>query len=114
MYVSATKSSATLLVPDKDADGLTGALIVYRTLLALGHPRDAIRVHFVSKGSNPHQQQECERLAAYGSMYAVVVDQGSRPGPALVPGAKTLLIDHHLSDEFPEETLVSIFELFLS
>lgn len=31
----------------------------------------------------------------------IVLDQGSRPGPALVPGIETLLIDHHLSDSFP-------------
>lgn len=41
--------------------------------------------------------------------YVIVVDQGSRPGPPIVdsPTAKCLLIDHHLSDEFPEGAVVS-------
>lgn len=103
---SATNSHNTLLVPDKDADGLGGTLIVYRTLLALGHPAGRLAVHFVSKGSNPHRDDEREKFALYKADYAIVVDQGSRPGPALVPGAKTLLIDHHMSDEFPDDTLV--------
>ncbi|EKM51352.1 uncharacterized protein PHACADRAFT_213194 [Phanerochaete carnosa HHB-10118-sp] len=102
----ASKSSCTLLVPDKDADGLSGGLIIYRTLVALGHSEEALRVHFVTQGSNPHREQERQRLEAHGADYAIVVDQGSRPGSALVPGAKTLLVDHHLSDEFPDDTLV--------
>lgn len=106
-------SSSTLLVPDKDADGLTGGLIVYRTLVSLGHKPENIRVHFVSKGANPHQEQEREKLATYGAQYAVIVDQGSRSGPALVPKAKNLLLDHHYSDEFPEDTLVSSSRVFL-
>lgn len=107
-HTSASKSSITLLVPDKDADGLSGTLIVFRTLIALGHSEEALKVHFISKGSNPHQEQERQRLTGHGAEYAVVVDQGSRPGPPLVPGTKTLLVDHHLSDEFPEDTLVRL------
>ena len=65
-----------------------------------------IQVHFVAKGSNPHREDERARLAAYGVQYAIIVDQGSRPGPVLVPGAKNLLVDHHFSDEFPDDTVV--------
>jgi single-stranded DNA-specific DHH superfamily exonuclease len=104
---SASRSTSTLLVPDKDADGLTGTLIIYRTLVALGHSPGRLAVHFVRKGSNPHREEERQKLASYGAQYAVVVDQGSRPGPSLVPGTKTLLVDHHLSDDFPDDTLVS-------
>lgn len=38
--------------------------------------------------------------------FIIVVDQGSRPGPPLVPDAEVLIIDHHLSDEFPEGATV--------
>lgn len=107
-------SSSTLLVPDNDADGLTGGLIVYRTLVFLGHKPENIRVHFVSKGANPHQELERERLATYGAQYAVIVSQGSRAGPILVPSAKNLLLDHHYSDEFPKDTLVSCSRIFLA
>lgn len=107
-------SSSTLLVPDKDADGLTGGLIVYRTLVSLGHKPENIGVHFVSKGANPHQEPERGRLATYGAQYAVIVDQGSRSGPILVPKAKNLLLDHHYSEEFPEDTLVSCSRIFLA
>lgn len=42
--------------------------------------------------------------------YIVVVDQGSRPAPPIVdsPDVKSLVIDHHLSDEFPQDALVSM------
>ena len=41
--------------------------------------------------------------------YVIVVDQGSRPGPPIVdsPEVKSMIIDHHLSDEFPRNALVS-------
>lgn len=40
--------------------------------------------------------------------YVIVVDQGSRAGPEVIgsPGVKSLIIDHHLSDEFPKHALV--------
>lgn len=41
--------------------------------------------------------------------YIIVLDQGSQPAPPVVenPDVKSLIIDHHLSDEFPEKALVS-------
>ena len=40
--------------------------------------------------------------------YIVVVDHGSRKGPPVVDSAETraLIIDHHLSDEFPQDAMV--------
>jgi nanoRNase/pAp phosphatase (c-di-AMP/oligoRNAs hydrolase) len=40
--------------------------------------------------------------------FIIVLDQGSRPGPPVVddPDVKSLVIDHHLSDEFPEGAIV--------
>ena len=42
-------------------------------------------------------------------IFVIVLDQGSRSGPPVIdgPGVKTLLIDHHLSDEFPKDAQVS-------
>lgn len=59
-----------------------------------------------------YEAEERQRMKAYNAKYAIVVDQGSRPGPSLIPrqdggeDVKTLLLDHHESDEFPENTLV--------
>ncbi|TFK46470.1 DHH phosphoesterase [Heliocybe sulcata] len=108
----AAAQQTTLLVPDKDADGLSGGCIIWRTLLLLGLEKKHLRVHFVAKGSNVHDPEEKLRMKAYNAKYAIIVDQGSQEGPPLVPGndtdeaVKTLLIDHHESDEFLEDALV--------
>jgi nanoRNase/pAp phosphatase (c-di-AMP/oligoRNAs hydrolase) len=41
--------------------------------------------------------------------FVIVLDQGSRSGPPVIddPDVKSLLIDHHLSDEFPRDAQVS-------
>ncbi|KAF7796047.1 hypothetical protein EIP86_007217 [Pleurotus ostreatoroseus] len=100
----ATSRCKTLLVPDKDADGLCGTMIIYRTLLALGLPKDLIQIHFISKGSNVHRADEREKMEAYDPSFVVVVDQGSRKSGPVVRGDKvqTLIVDHHWSLEFPE------------
>ncbi|EMD34652.1 hypothetical protein CERSUDRAFT_97244 [Gelatoporia subvermispora B] len=97
----------TLLVPDKDADGLCGGMIVYRTLIQMGLPPSLISVHFVRKGSNVHETEEGKAMQEYGAKYAVVIDQGSRGGPRLIGNdTKTLVVDHHWSEEFPEGAVV--------
>ena len=47
-------------------------------------------------------------MASKTPQYVVVLDQGSREGPAIIdnPEAKTLILDHHLSDVFPDRALV--------
>ncbi|KZT24815.1 DHH phosphoesterase [Neolentinus lepideus HHB14362 ss-1] len=108
----AVAQQTTLIVPDKDADGLTAGCIIRRTLLLLGLDEKHLHVHFVAKGSNVHEIEARKRMMAHNASYAIVVDQGSRPGPPLFPAienrevVKTLLIDHHESDEFPKDTLV--------
>lgn len=102
-----------LLCPDKDADGLSSALVLSRTLRALAHPASLTAVYHLPRGLNIHSP-EAERgmLAAFpdqgGPTRCIVLDQGSRPGPPLVPPSqcKTLIIDHHLSDSFPSEAQV--------
>ncbi|KAI0694467.1 hypothetical protein C8T65DRAFT_666705 [Cerioporus squamosus] len=104
----AVSSAPTLLLPDKDTDGLCSGLITYLTLTHLGLSPSLISVHFPAKGSNIHAAPERERIARYGARYVVATDQGSRGGPSLVddPAARTLIVDHHWSTEFPEGAVV--------
>ena len=52
-------------------------------------------------------------MESFGAAYVIAVDQGSRGGGPLVRSTgerdvKTLVVDHHWSEEFPEGALVSI------
>ncbi|KAG8959395.1 hypothetical protein FRC03_008044 [Tulasnella sp. 419] len=100
----AAAKATTLIVPDKDADGLCGGSIIYRTLVLLGHNPADIQVHIVSKGSNVHDEEERKTMTATGAEFVIIVDQGSRPGPVLwePQSAAVLIIDHHWSEEFPD------------
>lgn len=101
-------SDRILLVPDKDADGLCSGVIMYRTLVhALGVSPDRIDIHLMTKGSNPSADAQREAMTAYNPKWIIVLDQGSRNSPALVPGAehgwksdredaiRTMVVDHH-------------------
>ncbi|KAH8791625.1 DHH family protein-like protein [Hyaloscypha finlandica] len=98
----------TLIVPDKDADGLSSGVIVHRTLVKLGLDSKLLDVHLVQKGSNIHEEDERKVMLEKKPTFVIVLDQGSRSGPPVIdgPGVKTLLIDHHLSDEFPKDAQV--------
>ena len=47
-------------------------------------------------------------MKAKSPKYIIVVDQGSRAGPPVIDSDDTraLIVDHHLSDEFPENAMV--------
>ena len=107
-YNSARSQQKTLIVPDKDADGLDAGVILYRTLVALGLDESLLDVHLLAKGNNIHDELERELMKAKRPKYVIVADQGSRSGPPVVdlPDTKCLIIDHHLSDDFPESTMV--------
>jgi hypothetical protein len=115
---------SVLIVPDKDADGLSGephcnfdqielihinlaaGTLLYQTLIHLGHGPALISVHLLTKGTSVHSDEERDRMMAVGAERIVVLDQGSRPGRALVSTGgtekgdrTTLIIDHHMSDE---------------
>ena len=113
------RTLAVLLVPDKDADGLSSACLLAHTFHTLGHdpsllqvyhlPRSATNIHSDQARSdilstqfpaNQHNDDDDDDEGGPPTR-CIVLDQGSRPGPALVPGIETLLIDHHLSDSFP-------------
>lgn len=105
---SAASQGKTLIVPDKDADGLDSGVILYKTLVALGLSPHLIDVHLISKNSNVHDEDERTAMQAKSPKYIIVVDQGSRSAPPVVDSAdtKALIIDHHLSDEFPKNATV--------
>ena len=83
-------------------------MIVHRTLASLGLSRSLIDVHLVGKGSNIHDEVEREAMLAKRAKYIIVVDHGSRKAPPVVDSkdTKALIIDHHLSDEFPQNAMV--------
>ena len=68
-----------------------------------------IDVHLVQKGSNIHEPDERQSMSAKKPAYVIVLDQGSRGGPPVIDDqdSKCLVIDHHLSDDFPRNSLVS-------
>ena len=99
---------------------MSSGMILHRTLTTLGLDPDLIKVHLLVKGTNVASTVEQERLEKTitenqadfppnaREARIIVVDQGSRPGPPLVResavGAhiRTLIIDHHMSDKWPE------------
>ena len=95
-------------MPDKDADGLDAGVILRKTLVALGLSSDLIDVHLIGKNSTVHDEIERAAMQARSPSYIIVVDQGSRAAPPVVdsPETKSLIIDHHLSDEFPKDAEV--------
>jgi hypothetical protein len=92
----AKSSKPTLLVPDRDCDGLSSGNILRQTLIALGKPKDKIGVHFVERGSNVHTDSErkiLEEDELNGEAYdtVIVLDQGSGSGHEIARGKPTLV-----------------------
>ncbi|KAL8705346.1 MAG: hypothetical protein Q9201_001545 [Fulgogasparrea decipioides] len=104
----AASQQKVLIAPDKDADGLDAGVIIHRALTMLGASPSSLDVHLIKKGNTVHDREEREAMKAKNPKYIILVDQGSRPAPPVVdnPEVKTLIIDHHLSDEFPKEAMV--------
>ncbi|KAI9096569.1 hypothetical protein DFS34DRAFT_650662 [Phlyctochytrium arcticum] len=90
-----------LLLPDKDADGLSAGVCMHHTLTALGVPTEHIKIIFVAKGSNVFRSEERERFAEAKPDSLILLDQGSRASDAFIEGVPTLIIDHHASSVFP-------------
>lgn len=101
---------------------VSSCMVLHRTLTTLGMPEDLIKVHFLLKATSIFKPVEQERLETLirdslnskpgdseHEARIIVVDQGSRPNPPLVrrseagANVRTLIIDHHQSNEFPEE-----------
>ncbi|CED83041.1 hypothetical protein [Phaffia rhodozyma] len=105
-------SHRVVLIPDKDADGLSSTLILYRTLLMMASRSESTsssfptpEIFFLPKGANVHSLPPS---LAQSYSRVIALDQGSRAGPPLLPGptTKCLIIDHHYSDMFPDEAAI--------
>ena len=70
-----------------------------------------IDAYFLPKGDNIHTPEASEALSAYNAAALIVLDQGSRAGPAILPGVPTLILDHHQSTVFPDEAQASMLTL---
>jgi hypothetical protein len=104
---AAKSNERILLIPDKDADGLSAGMIVKRTLIHLGAAPDLIVQHHIPAGRNPTSNDQRDSLESYQAKWVIVLDQGSPPAPALVSGAelgwesddaravRTMVLDHH-------------------
>lgn len=98
----------TLIVPDKDADGLTSGSILQRTLVLLGLDPSLISVHLLSRGGNIHGDTERAAMAAHEPSFIFVLDQGSRNSPPVIDlPHEALVVDHHfaLEDDFPKGSI---------
>lgn len=95
----------TLIVPDKDADGLSSGAILYRTLTTLGLSEDLISVHLLSKGNHTYSDDEKAKMTERKPEYVFILDQGSRKAPPIIETPHTaLVIDHHYAtnEDHPE------------
>ena len=83
-------------------------MIIRKTLIALGLSPDLVGVHLINKNVTVHDEAERAAMLAKDPKYIIIVDQGSRAAPPVVDSlnVKSLIIDHHLSDEFPENATV--------
>ncbi|TDZ54029.1 hypothetical protein CTRI78_v006575 [Colletotrichum trifolii] len=98
----------TLIVPDKDADGLTSGAILHRTLELLGLDPSRIQVYLPPKGGNIHEEASRQAMSALNPTYIFVLDQGSRSAPPLIDGPhRGIVIDHHhaLEHDHPRDSL---------
>lgn len=92
----ADAKKATLIVPDKDADGLTSGAILRATLRLLGLPEELIHIHVLSRGTTVHDTVERDAMAMYEPEFVFILDHGSRESPAAVDKPhRCLVIDHH-------------------
>ncbi|KJZ71013.1 hypothetical protein HIM_09592 [Hirsutella minnesotensis 3608] len=95
----------TLIVPDKDADGLSSGAILQKTLVLLGLEPSLIHSHLLQKGHSIHDETEREAMTVHKADYIFVLDQGSRESPPVVDTPhQALIIDHHwaLDSDFPK------------
>lgn len=70
-------------------------------------------MHLVTKGLSIHDEPKRAAMQSKQVAFIIIINQGSRPGPLLVPDAKVLIIDHHLSDKFPEGAIVVLVYYYL-
>jgi hypothetical protein len=102
---SAQAQTTVVILPDKDADGLSSGAILHHTLTTLGLSPELISVCFPPKGSSVHDETTRKAISEKSPSYIFVLDQGSRKTGPLIDAPHTgLIIDHHFAEEggFPQ------------
>ncbi|KAF5230033.1 hypothetical protein FANTH_14005 [Fusarium anthophilum] len=105
----AAAGKQTLIVPDKDADGLAAGAIIRRTLILLGLDSKLISCYTMNKNSLLHYMDSRRNMEAYKPSYIIVLDQGSQKSePVIDSPHRALVIDHHLAedDDHPEGAIL--------
>lgn len=95
-----------LVASHNDADGLSAAAILARSLASQGRP---VQTRILGRGETPWSAEfraEAETVRPGG---LIVIDLGTRPG-TILPGVPTVVIDHHVPTGTPDgATLISGF-----
>ncbi|CAH0031105.1 unnamed protein product [Clonostachys rhizophaga] len=107
--IDAFAAKPTLIVPDKDADGLASGAILQRTLKLIGLEESFISVHVLDKGCSVHDDTSRAAMASFEPAFIFVLDQGSRRSPPLIDQPhRGIIIDHHHAeeDDHPENSLL--------
>ncbi|KAF5557468.1 dhh family [Fusarium mexicanum] len=105
----AAAGKQTLIVPDKDTDGLTAGAIIRKTLILLGLDSKLISCYTMNKNSLLHYVDSRRNMEAYKPSYIIVLDQGSsKSEPVIDSPHRALVIDHHLAedDDHPEGAIL--------
>ncbi|RGP76699.1 dhh family [Fusarium longipes] len=93
-------SKPTLIIPDKDADGLAAGAILRKALILLGLDPELISAYVMKKGLNVHDEESRSDMASYKPSFIFVLDQGSRESPPLIDEPhRALVIDHHYAEK---------------
>ena len=90
-FLSRTGRGITVIACDSDVDGLAAAVIVERTVNALGGTPHVLPVR---RGEHVHHPAMKRRIEALHPSFLVVLDMGSRP-QVIHPTLPTLVVDHH-------------------
>ncbi|KAL7754228.1 hypothetical protein RI367_000209 [Sorochytrium milnesiophthora] len=102
---ASTQRGRVLIVPDKDADGLTAGRMLHYTLTKHLQHQD-VCVHFVAKGGNVHMPQERDKMRLLNPRSVIVVDMGSRDADPILDDVPALVIDHHAAQKFPRNAQI--------
>ncbi|RYC91293.1 hypothetical protein BFJ63_vAg5881 [Fusarium oxysporum f. sp. narcissi] len=105
----AAAGKRTLIVPDKDADGLAAGAIIRKTLILLGLDPKLISGYTMNKNSFLNYRDSRTNMEAYKPSYIIVLDQGSwKSEPVIDSPHRALVIDHHLAenDDHPEGAIL--------
>ncbi|CZR44552.1 uncharacterized protein FPRO_14305 [Fusarium proliferatum ET1] len=99
-YGGAAAGKQTLIVPDKDADGLAAGAIIRKPLILLGLDSKLISCYTMTKNSLLHCGDSRANMEAYNPSYIIVLDQGSwKSEPVVDSPHRALVIDQHLAED---------------